>query len=148
MVEQRVPGPVDQQGMNLHMDLKHLNMTTSEVVADAEFFERFFGFEIRHKGGKEGNGIAILCDDDNFILALMKPDATGVSDYPGTFHFGFYISDAEGVEAKHEELEKAGVEPGKIQHLTRGGNVTTFYVKAPGGYDVEVCTPPDQMIKG
>jgi catechol 2,3-dioxygenase-like lactoylglutathione lyase family enzyme len=126
------------------MICKHLNIATTEVVADTEFFEQFFGFEVRHRGGKNGDGISVLSNDDDFVLAIMKgaPDIA----YPGTFHVGFYVDSPEEVEAKHAELEAGGRKPGKVQHLQRGGNVTQFYVKAPGDYDVEVSTPPDEIV--
>ena len=43
------------------------------------------------------------------------------------------------VVAKHRELTAAGLEPGEVQELTRGGVATTiFYCNAPGGILVEV----------
>ena len=46
-------------------------------------------------------------------------------------------------QAKHDELSKAGLSPGKVQDLSRGGSrVTTFYCNAPGGVVIEIATPP------
>ena len=126
------------------MICKHVNLTTTDVVGGAEFFERYFGFESRHKGGRDGDGIIILRNEDDFILALIK--GTGDVSYPDTFHVGFYVDSPAAVQAKHDELEAGGAAPGKIQHLTRGGNVTTFYTTAPGGFQVEISTPPDEIV--
>jgi catechol 2,3-dioxygenase-like lactoylglutathione lyase family enzyme len=127
------------------MICKHVNLTTSDVAGGAEFFERFFDFECRHRAGRDGNGLAVLCNQDNFVLTLMT--GSGEISYPGTFHVGFYVDSPDAVQAKHAELSAAGCAPGKVQHLSRGGDVTFFYVKAPGNFDVEVSTPPDEIVQ-
>jgi hypothetical protein len=49
----------------------------------------------------------------------------------------------DAVQAKHDELSQAGLSPGKVQDLSRGGSrVTTFYCNAPGGVVIEIATPP------
>jgi catechol 2,3-dioxygenase-like lactoylglutathione lyase family enzyme len=126
------------------MICKHVNITTSDVAGGAEFFERFFGFECRHRGGRDGNGIAVLCNEDNFVLTLM----TGKGDlsYPATFHVGFYVDSPDAVRAKHDELSAGGLVPGQVQHLSRGGDVTFFYCTAPGDFEVEISTPPEDVL--
>jgi hypothetical protein len=120
------------------MQLKHLNLTTSDVMGLAAFFERFFGFK-HFEPPREA--IAVMHNDEDFVVALMR----GKQDvsYPKTFHVGFYFDGPDAVQAKHDELSAAGLAPGKIHGMDRGTNrVTTFYCTAPGNVVIEVCTPP------
>ena len=126
------------------MICKHLNLTTTKVTDGADFFVKHFGFEVRHRGGRDGEGIAVMRNDDDFVLTLMK--GQGEIEYPNNFHFGFYVATPEEVEAKHAELTADGVEPRRIQRINRGGDVTTFDCFAPGGIMVEVSTAPDEIV--
>jgi catechol 2,3-dioxygenase-like lactoylglutathione lyase family enzyme len=120
------------------MQLKHLNLTTSDVGGLASFFERFFGFTRLMTRGQDA-----LCNQDEFVLTLMKAKKHEPAAYPETFHVGFYLGAPDAVQAKHDELSQAGLSPGKIQVPRRGGSrVTTFYCNAPGGVVIEVATPP------
>jgi catechol 2,3-dioxygenase-like lactoylglutathione lyase family enzyme len=122
------------------MQLKHANLVTPDVAASAEFFQRFFGFEIVDKRGADA--LAVMCDRDNFVLTLMKSKKSDPDRYPQTFHVGFYFDSPELVNAKRADLLAAGLFPGEVETTHRGGAVSTFYCVCPGGITVEVCTPP------
>jgi catechol 2,3-dioxygenase-like lactoylglutathione lyase family enzyme len=121
------------------MQFKHTNLATPDVSATAEFFERFFGFEI---ADRRGEGLAVMHDKDNFVLTLMKRKKSDPDRYPQMFHIGFYVESPEKVNAKHAELLAAGLCPGEVEITNRQGDVTTFYCSSPGGITVEVCTAP------
>jgi catechol 2,3-dioxygenase-like lactoylglutathione lyase family enzyme len=121
------------------MQLKHANLVTPDVAATAEFFQRFFGFEIVDQ---RGNALVVMRDESNFVLTLMKLKKSDPDRYPQTFHVGFYFDSSELVQAKHAELVAAGLSPGAVQTTDRGGSVSTFYCVCPGDITVEVCTPP------
>ena len=119
------------------MKLNHLNLCTENVADLADFFTRFFGFELAAMRGKQA--FAILRGDDGFALNLMLPAKGGAAEYPNGFHAGFLVEDAAEVVAKHRELTSAGMEPSEVQQLTRGGvDTTIFYCNAPGGILIEV----------
>ena len=121
------------------MQLKHLNLTTSDVSSLAAFFERFFGFKRFLERG--AGAFTLLTNNDEFILTLMKAKKRDPANYPETFHVGFYLDNPDAVHAKHDELTSAGLSPGAIQREgdTRGAH---FYCTAPGGVVVEIATPP------
>lgn len=123
------------------MRLQHLNLATSDVPALAAFFERFFGF-VPHAA--RGEALVVLRNNEDFILTVMRGKKGEPADYPAAFHIGFYYDAAGEVEAKHAELSAAGLNPGKIAFMDRGGGarVPHFYCTAPGNVLVEVCTPP------
>jgi catechol 2,3-dioxygenase-like lactoylglutathione lyase family enzyme len=122
------------------MRLKHLNLTTLDVTALAEFFERHFGFE---RSLELGAGVfTLMSNREDFVLTLMKPKKHDPVSYPETFHLGFYVADLDAVQAKHDELEAAGLVPGKIHDAGRNGRGTHFYCTAPGGVVVEIATAP------
>jgi hypothetical protein len=52
------------------MQLKHLNLTTSDVSGLAAFFERFFGFKRLLERGS--GAFTILSNNEDFVLTLMK----------------------------------------------------------------------------
>jgi len=122
------------------MQLKHANLVTPDVAASAEFFQRFFGFEIVDKRG--ANALAVMRDQDDFVLTLMKSKKSDPDRYPQTFHVGFYFDNPGLVKAKRAELQAAGLSPGEVETTNRGGEVSTFYCVCPGGITVEVCTAP------
>ncbi len=122
------------------MKLKHLNLTTSDVSGLAAFLERFFGF--RHCLERGRGGFAIMSNEEDFVLTLMKPKKHDPVAYPETFHFGFYLDDPAGVRAKHDELATAGLAPGEIHDAGRSGHGMHFYCTAPGNVLVEIATPP------
>lgn len=122
------------------MQLKHTNLTTPDVTGDAEFFRRFFGFEIMDRRGVDS--LVVMRDANDFVLTLMKSKKSDPDRYPHTFHVGFYLDSLEMIHAKHAELAAAGFSPGEVETTNRGGEVSTFYCSCPGGITVEVCTPP------
>jgi catechol 2,3-dioxygenase-like lactoylglutathione lyase family enzyme len=121
------------------MQLKHLNLTTSDVSGLAAFFERFFAFR---RALERGSGaFTILNNDEDFVLTLMKAKSHDPVGYPETFHVGFYLDDPAAVHIKHDELAAAGLAPGEIQG-GRNMRGTHFYCIAPGNVVIEVATPP------
>jgi len=121
------------------MQLKHLNLTTSDATGLAAFFERFFGFK---RVLERGSGaLTILRNDEDFVLTLMKAKRNDPASYPETFHVGFYLDDPAAVHIKHDELAAAGLSPGEIQ-AERNMRGTHFYCTGPGDVVVEIATRP------
>lgn len=109
------------------MKLNHLNLTVTDVAAAAEFLATYFG--LRNQGGNKG--FVALFDDDGLVLTLMK--AKDVS-YPATFHIGFIQDSEERVNELNRRLKADGFDVA----LPQRSHAWTFYVKAPGGFVVEV----------
>jgi catechol 2,3-dioxygenase-like lactoylglutathione lyase family enzyme len=122
------------------MQLKHLNLTTSDVASLAAFFERFFGFRRSLERGSVA--FTLMSNDEDFVLTLMKAKEHNSVAYPETFHVGFYVDDAATVRAKRDELAAAGLSQGEIHDAGRHGRGTHFYCTAPGSVVVEIATPP------
>ncbi|MBE5106276.1 VOC family protein [Bacillus thuringiensis] len=110
------------------MKIKHLNLTVTDVVAAREFLETYFGLTC---SGTRGTSFAVMRDNDEFILTLMKGKE---AQYPKTFHVGFPQENEEQVNKMNQRLKEDGfqVEPPKHAHAY------TFYVEAPGGFTIEV----------
>ena len=122
------------------MQLKHLNLTTSDVDGLASFFERFFGFKCCLERGS--GALAIMRNSEDFVLTLMKPKKHDPVAYPETFHVGFYVDGLSAVRAKRDELIAAGLSPRDIHDASRTGRGAHFYCTAPGDVVVEIATPP------
>lgn len=119
------------------MRLNHLNLCTDDVAGLAAFFTGHFGFTLVALRGRDA--FAVLSGSDGFALNLMKPLEGGASSYPNGFHVGFIVADAGAVRSRRAALAAAGLAPGKVRTITRGGARTaTFYCSAPGGVLVEV----------
>jgi lactoylglutathione lyase len=112
------------------MQLNHLNLTVTDVLAARDFLERYFG--LRSMGGSAG--MSFLSDDDGFVLTLMKADKATVVEYPGNFHVGFFVESDEIVDEINRRLKDDGfdVAPPEQHHAY------TFYVEALGGFTVEL----------
>lgn len=115
------------------MKLNHLNLTVSDVPAAQDFLVTYFG--LRPQPWGDGQQMAFLKDDDGMIISLMKAPQAGEVSYPGMFHIGFMQESREQVDAINAQMGQGGlnVKPAREFHGSY-----TFYVKAPGGFTVEV----------
>ena len=122
------------------MQLKHLNLTTTDVTTLAAFFERFLGF---HRLLERGSGaFMLMSNEDNFVLTLMKAKKSDPATYPAMFHVGFYLDDVATLQAKRDEMIAAGFAPDAIEPGSPDGRSTHFYCKAPGGILIEIGARP------
>jgi catechol 2,3-dioxygenase-like lactoylglutathione lyase family enzyme len=95
------------------MKMNHLHLMVPDVRASAGFFLKYF--DLRETSGNAG--LAVLIDDDGFVLTLMKAGSKVTKGYPENFHVGFFVADVAPPERTH---------------------AYSFYVGAPGGFLVEV----------
>ena len=116
------------------MKLNHLNLTVSDVRQASDFLVKYFG--MRSMGGNKGMGF--LTDEEEgwgFVLTLMKATQGTQAKYPGAFHIGFFIGGKETVDEIHRRLRADGFD---VPAPEDTGHSYGFYVKAPGGFTVEV----------
>ena len=115
------------------MNLNHLNLTVTDVLASQQFLEKYFGL----KSGGGNKNIAFLRDDTGMILTLtsMRVGGEDKVTYPATFHIGFALESEEFVNEINGRLKEDGfdVPPPSRQHGS-----WTFYFLAPGGFTIEV----------
>ena len=121
------------------MKLNHLNLTVSDISGAQTFLETYFGLESPFGPAQDGpvGSVAILKDDNGLLLSLMNPQQQGDVSYPGLFHIGFVQDRRADVDALYQRLSEAGFNL-KPTHVFHGSY--TFYVKAPGGFAVEVLS--------
>lgn len=112
------------------MKLNHLNLTVTDVAAAKQFLQTYFGLTDRSPSGRE-HSFALLSDDNGMVLTLMKGAEV---KYPKTFHIGFVQENEEKVNELNQRLKEDGFQVASPQRLHRW----TFYIKAPGGFTVEV----------
>ncbi len=112
------------------MIVNHINLTVTDVHEAAAFLQKYFALRL---AGQPSRGFAALFDDYGLVLTLMK-GRTGEVNYPATFHIGFGQPTREAVDAMYERLKADGfaVEPPQKSHAY------TFYVDAPGGFQIEI----------
>jgi catechol 2,3-dioxygenase-like lactoylglutathione lyase family enzyme len=115
------------------MRLNHLNLTVPDVARTREFFETYFGLRSVFERG--ANTLSVLVDDSGFILTLNNFDKESDVKYPGAFHIGFNQESRERVDEIHARLKGAGFDP---QPPREFHGAWTFYLRAPGGFLVEV----------
>ncbi len=110
------------------MILNHINLTVTDVEAAAGFLEKYFGMQ--RQGGD--SKFTMLFDDQGMVLTLMKGGQN--IKYPGMFHIGFGQVSEDMVNELNQRMKADGydVQPPEQHHAW------TFYVKAPGGFLVEV----------
>lgn len=110
------------------MKLNHINLTVTDVNAAREFLEKYFGLQTK---STYSDSFAVLLDDKGLLLALMKGKQVS---YPKSFHIGFEQESEDQVNEINRHLRDDGVDvkPPKRAHRW------TFYVKAPGGFTIEV----------
>lgn len=116
------------------MKLNHINLTVTDVQAASEFLVRYFGMQ--SMGGNKGMGF--LTDEQDgwgFVLTLMRASEGTQGTYPASFHIGFFIDDKEKVDELYRRLKGDGFD---VPAPEDTGHSYGFYVKAPGGFRIEV----------
>ncbi len=109
------------------MKLEHINLTSTDPVATADFLCTYFG--LRNEGGSKS--FMLVRDDNDMVITLMKAKK---ADYPKTFHIGFYPQSEAEVDAIAAKLKEDGFEP-TVPSRDHGYSV---YVEAPGNFTVEI----------
>ena len=115
------------------MQLNHINLTVPDVTASADFLRRHFG--LRDMGLRPTRVMALLTDGHGMVLNLSNFDAVDRVTWPDDFHIGFIRGSRAEVDATHAELVAAGYQADEPR---RFHGSWTFYVRAPGGFLVEV----------
>ena len=118
------------------MALKHLNLAVPDVAQTSAFFQTYFGFHSEEVKGD--NVIAILEDNDGFILSISNFTKTETPRYPTDFHVGFVQESPEQVMAIYEIMKADGIDVGKEPRNYAGRGTMSFYVTAPGNFLIEV----------
>ena len=113
------------------MKLNHLDLQVRDVGATANFFQHYFGLRVRSNPGSDA--IAILTDDDGFVLVLQRSDAG--ETYPKDCHVGFLVDDVEVVRSLHKRATDEGA---TVSDVIVNGRGTMIYFSAPEGYRIEV----------
>ena len=113
------------------MKLNHLHLMVSDVQGTANFLETYFGLR-RNPGGRDK--FLVMTDEGGMTLALMQGRD---HVYPKNFHIGFDRPNEAEVNALWQRL----VDDGHAPSTPERAHAWSFYVKAPGGFLVEVLAP-------
>jgi lactoylglutathione lyase len=110
------------------MTLNHITLSVPEIEPTKAFLEKYFSLQ---DNGHSRANIAFLTDDKGLILTLIKAkDAV----YPAFFHIGFIQESEAKVDEINQRMRDDGLEVASPER----SHGYTFYVKAPGGFLVEV----------
>lgn len=124
------------------MRLNHLNLTVNDVPETRRFLEKYFGLQDEFnpytgepvEAGKENRNFAVLFDDEGLVLTLLGAGKSTPVEYPGSFHIGFIQESEERVNELYQRFKDDGFDVDAPKRL----HAWTFYVRAPGGFVVEV----------
>jgi lactoylglutathione lyase len=113
------------------MKLNHINLTVTDVPAASAFLEKYFGLRNMGTGNKN---MAFLQDDDGLVLSMFRNFKGTEVKYPDTFHIGFIQESVEKVNEINQRLKDDGYDVPAPAY----SHAWTFYLKAPGGFTIEV----------
>ncbi len=113
--------------------MNHINLSVPDVQETRVFLETYFGLHFVESPTPQK--IVVALDENDCIVALSNFSKSESYSYPAAFHVGFNLPSREAVDAMHERLTIGGYEPGKRIEFHQAW---TFYIKAPGGFLVEV----------
>lgn len=119
------------------MRLNHINLFSSDVIADRAMFERYFGMKTLHM---QGDSLAVLRDDADMLFVLNRFGKADGFAYPDNFiklHIGFLQESRDDVDALNSRLKADGW---TVQEPREFHGAWTFYFRAKGGYFIEVAT--------
>jgi lactoylglutathione lyase len=111
------------------MKLNHVNLAVDDVGAAKAFLMKYFG--LRELGADTNKNRAVLRDDAGLVLSMFKGKDVV---YPGTFHIGFIQPSEAAVDEIYAQMTADGI----VADPPQRSHGWTFYVKAPGGFLVEV----------
>jgi lactoylglutathione lyase len=120
------------------MILNHINLPVGDVAANRDFFTKYFGMVTVMELGK--NFLATLVDKSGLALNLshFDKDKSAAIVHHKDLHVGFFVETVEEVDRVYARIIADGV--AALAPQKKEGRYT-FYVKAPGGFDVEVACP-------
>ena len=118
------------------MRMNHINLPVSNLSASRAFLETYFG--LRYVGGSDSETIVVLMDESDSIVTLSNFNHADAVTYPGAFHIGFLQPSNAEVDAVNKRLIADGHVAGEPKELHGS---YTFYIKAPGGFTIEVLGP-------
>lgn len=113
------------------MVLNHLHLMVSDASGAAAFLESYFDMR-PFPGAREK--FVVMGDERGMILTLMQAKDHA---YPKHFHIGFGQADEASVNKLWLRMSDDGLAPSKPERA----HAWSFYVRAPGGFLVEVLTP-------
>ncbi len=118
------------------MSLNHINLPVGNVPANRDFFTKYFGMTTVMEVGK--NFLATLVDRSGLVFNLshFDKDKSAVITSHKDLHIGFFVDTDEEVDRLHARFAAAAV---AVDAPERREYRYGFYVKAPGGFDVEVA---------
>jgi len=120
------------------MKLNHVNLYSHNIAADRAMFEHYFG--LRTLVVREEK-MVVMQDDDGLVLIINAfSNKLNGFEYPhdlNILHIGFIQNSCEDVDAIYAHLTTDGWE---AQAPRKFHNAWAFYLKAKGGYFIEVAT--------
>jgi catechol 2,3-dioxygenase-like lactoylglutathione lyase family enzyme len=121
------------------MTLNHVNVPVEDVVASSDFFKKYFDMTTVFEAGKPNITAVGLADKAGNLLNLSHFDEDGASPiaHHRDFHLGFFVDTDAEVDAVYSRIIGDGV-PVHGEPEREFGRYT-FYIKSPGGFDVEVA---------
>ncbi len=114
------------------MKLNHIDLQVPDVHRATDFFQRYFGFELR--SNPSSPAIAILHGDGDFVLVLQRKKRDD-ERWPEGFHIGFHVDALADVERVHALAKAEGLE---VSDITSGNRGTLVYLTSADGILVEV----------
>jgi lactoylglutathione lyase len=103
------------------MKLNHVNLPVADVSATRDFFEKHFGF---HRIAEPTDDNVVLTDNAGLVLTVSNFDHVDQVAYPKWFHVGFMQDSDDRVDEINDQLKKAGMQPGKPEHMHGAGPFT------------------------
>ncbi len=116
------------------MNLNHINLPVADIAASRDFFVKYLGMKVVFERGEM---LAILRDESGLILNLSHFDKASEIRYHKDFHIGFFLNTREEAQSIYDQMLADGLSVGEPK---KAQGRWTFYVNAPGGFEVEVGT--------
>lgn len=120
------------------LTLNHLNLPVTDVGATRDFLSKYFGMRTVMELGR--NTMAMMRDGDGGGLVLnlshFDKDKTAEISYHKDFHVGFFVETRAEVDGVHARFVGDGLAADPPRRMA---GRYSFYIQAPGGFEVEVA---------
>jgi hypothetical protein len=123
--------------------LNHINICASDVPGVAYLLIKHFEYNVLQAGNipgaSDGPKFSVLEGRDGSSLVITEITKAADPAYPEGFHFGIMMGSFEEVQAKHQELVDAGLQPEKINDFEALGSTwKSFMCPIGDGMKIEV----------
>ncbi len=118
----------------------HMMVRVMDEARSVEFYGKAFGLDVADRFEFDGFTLVYLKNPENDFEVELTVNHGQTEPYTHGTGYGHLAVSVDDVEAEHERIAAAGIEPTPVKEFHRDGALMArfFFVQDPDGYKIEV----------